>query len=447
MNLVETIKNQLSSGAMRQLSSLLGTGENATRSAVDAAVPALLSGLSSVASSSGGAQKVISALGKSDGGFPSNLTQSLTDNPGSLLEQGGGLLNSLMGGNMLTGITNAISGFAGLGSGMVQKLLGYVMPLVMGNIAGHFTGKSLNPQSLTSMLGEQKANIAKALPTGFSLADVPGLGAAGSAVQAGARAAQNAGSSALAWLLPIGGLALLALVLWAIFRPGTSPTLSIPNEAARQVAEVSTGLTSNFKGLSQSLSGITDAASAADALPKLKELGTKLADMKGMADKLPEAGKAKIHDLIKSNLGKLDDQFAKLLWVPGVGDKIKPAVDQVIDQYAALGGMPVPKAATVSGDLAGAFSSLTSALTGIKDAASAEAALPKLKELNEKLDAPKKMMAALPEVARSTISPLIKSSLATVQTLANKVLANAGVSEKIRPVVDSIMEKLTTLAG
>jgi hypothetical protein len=447
MNLVDVVKNQLSNGAVHQLSALLGAGESTTRTAVEAAVPALLSGLSNLASNPAGAQKLTSALGKFASATPSHLAQGLADHPGSLLEQGSALLSSLLGGNMLSGMTNAVARFAGLGSGMVQKLLGYLMPTILGSVAGRFAGRALNPQSLANMLSEQKANIASALPSGFSLAEVPGLGAAGSALEAGAHTAQKAGASAMNWLLPIGGLAILGLVLWALFRPNTPPTLALPGGGVPDVAQVSTDLSSDFNAFGQSLAGIKDAASAAAALPKLEELKGKLADMKRLADKLPEAGKTKIHDLVKANLGKLDDQFAKLLWVPGVGDKIKPVVDDVMEKYAALGGLPAPQASTVSSELAGVLSSLTSTLTGIKDVASAEAALPKLKDLNDKLDVPRKALAGLPESAKSSISALIKSAVSTVQALANKVLANTAASEKVKPVVDSIMEKLTALAG
>jgi Bacterial protein of unknown function (DUF937) len=447
MNLVDTITNELSNGGLRQLSSLLGAGESTTRTAVQAAVPALLSGLSNVASSPGGAQKLVAALSKFDGGALDSLGQSLADRPSSVLEQGSGLLNSLLGGNMLGGITNAMSRFSGLGSGMGQKLLGYLMPMVLASMAARFTGKALNPQSLMSMFSDQKAAITNAMPSGFSLADVPGLGSVGSAAQAGARAAQTAGSSALRWLIPVGALAVIGLILLALFRPGAAPTLSVPKVTVPDFAKINSDLTGSIDGFSQSLTGIKDAASAANAVPKLHELTDKLSSMKALADKLLEVDQVKIHDMIKSNLGKLDDQFAKVLWIPGVGDKIKPQVEEAMSKLASLGDLPMPKASAVSGEVAGVISSLTNTLNGVKDAASAEAALPKLKQLNDKLVASQKSMADLPEAARSTIGSLIKTAIATVQGLANKVLASAGVGEQVRPVVDSILDKLKALAG
>src|SRR5262249_37773546 len=125
MNLVNAIESQLSDEVMSKLSSLIGAKEDATRTAVGAAVPALLSGLSNLASRAGGAQQLISALGKLQGGSLANMASMLTSNPSAVLDQGGSLLNSLLGGNALSGIINTLAQFAGLGSGSVQKLLGY----------------------------------------------------------------------------------------------------------------------------------------------------------------------------------------------------------------------------------------------------------------------------------------------------------------------------------
>jgi hypothetical protein len=456
MNLVNLIESHLSDEVMGRLTSLVGAGEGATRSAVGAAVPALLSGLSHVASRGGsGAQQLIAALGKFDSGSLGSLTRMLTDKPGAVLEQGSGLLTSLLGSNIVSGITNAVARFAGLGSGSVQKLLGYLMPLALGSIASRFAGKALSLQGLTSTLAEQRANITDALPAGFSLDSIPGLAATGSAVRAAAGEVQHAGSTLARWLLPVAGVALLALILWAVLkRPSstTSPEVAIPNTAQTSVGvpdvgQISSNLVGSFKSITDSLADIKDAATAAAAVPKLKEMGDKLDGMKALMDKLPEAGKTKITELIKSHLGSIDDQLAKLLWIPGVGDKIKPAVDQLMDKFAALGGLQAPQAANVSNQLAEIFSTATGTLTGIKDVASAEAALPRLKEINDQLDAAKTRLAELPERGRATVSSLLKAAIGRLKELADKVVSLAGVGDKVKPVVDSIMGKLNALAA
>jgi hypothetical protein len=454
MNVVNLIESQLSDEVISKLASLVGASENSTRSAVGAAVPSLLSALGNMVSAPGGAQKLLSALEKFDAGSLGNLTNMLGDNPGSVLGRGSDLVTSLLGGNLLSTITGAISRFTSMGSGTVQKLLGYLMPLVMGGLAKRFAGKTLSPQGLASMLADEKANISDALPEGFSLDSVPGAAAVGSAMRGAAGQAQQAASSFNRWLLPVAGLCLLALVLWAVSRQTSAPNppaASIPEANARtavmDAGQIQTSLTDSFKSVTSSLAGITDVSSAAAALPKLKDVSDKLDSMKAAMDKLPEAAKAKIRELIQSNLGPINDQIAKLVWIPGVGDKLKSAADQVLDKYASLGGVQAPQAGKVSGELAELVSSMTGALTGIKDPASAEAALPKLHQINDKLDASKEMVSGLPATAKSTITSLLKTALANLRPLVDKVIAITGVGDKVKPVVDAIMGKLNALTA
>jgi hypothetical protein len=450
MNLVNLIESHLTDDVTDKLSGLLGTGQAATQSAVGAAVPALLSGLSNLAASTGGAQKLISALGKFEGGSLPNLTGMLTDKPGAILEQGSNLLNSLLGGNVLSGITTELVRYTGLGSGMIQKLMGYLMPLVLGSVAGQSAGKNLNPQGLANMFAEQKANIADAFPTNFSLNSVPGLGTVSSAVKTAVGNAHQAGNSALRWMLPIGALAVLALVLWMAYNRtptgATLPSASIPSgPGLPDLGKITNTLTGDFKSITGSLAGIKDAASASAAVPRLKEMSDKLDGMKATMDGLPSAGKAQITELIKSNLGSIDDMAAKLQWIPGAGDQIKPVVDQLMAKCASLGGLQVPQGANVSADLAGLFSTMTGALTDVKDAASANAALPKLAEVDNKLAVAKAKVAELPEGARSLLNSLLRDAIHKLKELSDKVVSISGVGDKVKPVIDSIMAKLNAL--
>src|SRR5262249_32903918 len=105
MNLVELIKDQLSSGVIKHLSSQIDASEGATRSAIGAAVPALLSALSGLATGgSAGSQKLVSALESFGSGSIESLTQKMSSQPGSVLEQGTSILGSLFGSNTISGI-------------------------------------------------------------------------------------------------------------------------------------------------------------------------------------------------------------------------------------------------------------------------------------------------------------------------------------------------------
>jgi hypothetical protein len=92
------------------------------------------------------------------------------------------------------------------------------------------------------------------------------------------------------------------------------------------------------------------------------------------------------------------------------------------------------------------MSKFTAALSGVKDAASAEAALPKLEELNNKLDDAKATILKLGDAGKATVKALVQTSRDKLKELVNKVLAIPGAGEKIKTVVDSMMTKLSDLA-
>jgi hypothetical protein len=357
MNLVDLIKDQLSSGLIEHLSAQTGAGEGATRSAVGAAVPALLSALSGLVSSSGGAQKLISALEQFGAGSLENIVHKLSNQPGSILEQGTSLLNSLFGSNTVSGIVNVLSRFASIAPGAAQKLLGYLMPMVLGAISGRLAGKSVTTQALASLFADQKTNIANAMPAGFSLREVPGLAAAGSAVRSAASGVEAAGSSVMRWLLPLLGVAAVGLLVWWLMpsTPPPAPGGVAPDVARAQspdvprvpapdaikvpvpdVSQFSNTLTDTFSKLTEALTGVKDTATAETALPKLQDLEAKLEVAKTTMQKLADAGKATIKALVKSSQEKLKELVDKVLAIPGVGDKIKTVVDSIMAKITEL---------------------------------------------------------------------------------------------------------------
>jgi hypothetical protein len=357
MNLIEFIKDQLPAGLSDPLGSLIGASEGATSSAIGAAVPALLSAISSAVSTGSGAQKLASALGNLGGVSMDNLAEKLADQPDSLLEQGTSLLNSLFGSGTVSAIVNALARFNNIAPGAAQKLLGYLMPMILGAISGHFAGKSVTPQALSSLFADQKANIARALPTGFSLGDVPGLAGAGSAVRTAARGVEETGPSIMKWLIPLLALGALGLLLWWLLPTATTTPPAVTNaeapaEPARvtvkapvpepakvpgpEVTPLSTELTDTFKTLTETLTGVKDVPSAEAALPKLQDLIPKLDAAKAKLAQLTDTGKAAITTLVKSSQAKLKELVDKVLAIPGVGEKLKAVVDSIMAKLSDL---------------------------------------------------------------------------------------------------------------
>jgi hypothetical protein len=78
MNIVDLVKSQLGSDVLGPLGNVLGTTGQETRGAVDAAVPALLAGLSHLAGTNEGARKITSAVNSADEGVVGNITHALS---------------------------------------------------------------------------------------------------------------------------------------------------------------------------------------------------------------------------------------------------------------------------------------------------------------------------------------------------------------------------------
>ena len=109
MNIVDLVKEQLTSQVLGSLGSLAGTNEAQTKAASAAAVPALLGGLAKLAGNAQGAGQLASALGGLDLGMLGNLAGVLGGaNSSKVSNLGGGLLGTLFG-NTATSAISALS--------------------------------------------------------------------------------------------------------------------------------------------------------------------------------------------------------------------------------------------------------------------------------------------------------------------------------------------------
>lgn len=93
-----------------------------------------------------------------------------------------------------------------------------------------------------------------------------------------------------------------------------------------------------------------------------------------------------------------------------------------------------------------AVSGLQAALTGIKDEASAQAALPELNQAESRFEQLNGLLSQLPPEARQALAAAIAGIRPTVDQLMDKALAIPGVGAIIQPAVDAIRSELNTLA-
>jgi hypothetical protein len=115
----------------------------------------------------------------------------------------------------------------------------------------------------------------------------------------------------------------------------------------------------------------------------------------------------------------------------------------VAPELAGLAGMP--EATRAKEELTEFFTSATSGFAKIKDAASAEAALPQLEELNRKIDTLRTALSGLPEAGRTALDSFLKEHVEPLKRQATSALSLPNLSERVKSLIQEIVRKLEEL--
>jgi len=360
INLVSLVMQFLTPDMIGRIASALGLDRNNTQTAIGAAVPGLLAGLSGVAAQPGGAQKLIDAVRQQTGALGSFANMIGASGRSSLIEEGSQILSSLLGGRDQTALAGAVGKYAGLGQNASGSLLGMLAPIVMGTIGQQQGTRSLDAGAITSLLSSQKDNIVAALPAGFAnllggtgLLDSLGGAARTATAAAGqtarvttsaARAIGDTGERAAAvslnwlyWLIPL--LAIVALLIYFFARPAEQVVQpSVPTIPSLTVGGLDIGkqVTDSITSLRTTLGGITDAASAQAALPKLREVTTQIDKVDGLLGQLSPEQRKVLAGMVNPLMPSLNQLFDKVLAIPGVAELLKPTIDALRAKLAML---------------------------------------------------------------------------------------------------------------
>jgi hypothetical protein len=106
-----------------------------------------------------------------------------------------------------------------------------------------------------------------------------------------------------------------------------------------------------------------------------------------------------------------------------------------------VGGVDVSKQVTDS------IANLRNTLGGVTDAASAEAALPKLRDITTNIDQVDDLIGRMTPKQRKLLAGIVSPLMPTLNQLFDKVLAIPGVSDVLKPTIDLIKVKLAMLAA
>ena len=125
-----------------------------------------------------------------------------------------------------------------------------------------------------------------------------------------------------------------------------------------------------------------------------------------------------------------------------LGRPAEQAVQQRVPttQSLMVSGLDIGKQVTDS------ISSLRTTLGGITDVASAQAALPRLREVTAQIDKVAGMTGQLSPEQRKLLAGLVNPLMPTLNQLFDKVLAIPGVAEMLKPTIDVLKDRLADLA-
>jgi len=140
---------------------------------------------------------------------------------------------------------------------------------------------------------------------------------------------------------------------------------------------------------------------------------------------------------------------AGLLWWWGSRSALQPTAP-VIPQPTApvIPSSPVTDQVTrLTGQFTDFFRSATDTFTSIKDTASAEAAVPKLRELSTTLDTMRVALNQLPGDARVQVVALVQELGMKLMSTLDSVTAIPAVGDTIKPFVDELRGKLHAMGA
>ncbi|MFK0277866.1 DUF937 domain-containing protein [Ensifer sp. NPDC090286] len=362
-NLVSYIAQMLTPDMIARIASALGLDSSKVQSAVGAAIPALLAGLSGVATQPGGAQKIAETARQQSGSLDNLLGMLTGGDQASLAQSGSQIVSSLFGANNGSALASAVGGVSGMDQRASGSLLATLAPLVMGGLARQ-SGGDFSANGIAGLLASQKDNIAAALPSGVRdlLGGTGLLGALGANAQsAAASATQAAGQAARAsasavssagqraaetaapgsrWLYWVIGILVLAGLLFYLFGRPTEPAPPQAGTAEQNLTvggiDVGQEIKSGLANLQTTLTGVTDAASATAALPKLEGVLNGLNKVSSVAGQMTAEQKAALVAVITPMMPTLNTLFDKVLAIPGVSDILKPAIDALKSKLTAL---------------------------------------------------------------------------------------------------------------
>lgn len=430
IDLVSLVSRFLTPDMVARFAAALGLDKSVVGKLIAGALPTVLAGMGNAAATPGGAKRISELVTQQDPGLLDSLVGAVGGSgQQAMLAKGSQLLGSLMGGEGVSAIAGVLGAHAGADPRAASSVMGLLAPAVLGVVGQQDPKNWMEPGGVAKLFAGQKDAIAAAMPAGLAgalgaagLSNVLGQGLAGSlreatsgAVGAAQGMAQNMAQGAAN---AAGSAAASARDAADAARRGAGQAAQSVAGAADRAAAQARGAAST--GLPSWVWIVAVALVAALAWWAFSGRGVEQAATSARQTAQTAAGQ--------------------------VAQSAQNAAGQAAQSASNAAGQVAQTAADAGKQASAAMAALTATLGSVTDAASANAALPKLRDAAGQVDKLGALVNGLPAEARKTVGGSIGSTLPALRQLIEKALALPGVGDVLRPVVAPMLDKLDALA-
>ena len=352
-------------------------------------------------------------------------------------------------------VANKAASMLGINNSIATKLIATALPSILASLVG----KSSTGGGASALLDMIKSP-AVGSPSGLEAA-LDGPGAANLASNGGNMLTELLGGNA------VGALTGALGKYTGAGEAETQSLLGLVGPVAlgtlqEQVTEQGMDAAGLASFLSDQKANIAQAVPA-DFAPQLQSSGLlgdfEMPNLAGMATGAAGAATDKVTEMAESATAYAPEMSAPEM--PKSGGMMKYIIGAVVLLglgWFFLGGSE-PEMPDVSGvdmsvgdvnvgeQFTGVVDNLKTTVSGITDADSAQAAVPQLEGINTQLDEITGLADQLPEAAKGPFQSVVGTAISTLKPMIDSAIEASGAGAILQPIADSMMEKLTGLAG
>lgn len=173
-------------------------------------------------------------------------------------------------------------------------------------------------------------------------------------------------------------------------------------------------------------------------------LGSALSGVQGLGEFSPATGVVNATSRTAHDTASSDSPskwFVPLIVILVVGGLVWWLMNRTTDETQDAAA----KVTEVSGDFRDLFTNMNVVLGDVTDTQSAQDALPKLQDMDTKLETLAKAFQGLPEASQPAVEKVVSDSMEDLESKKDEVLGIPGVGDILRTVLNAIFEKLSAL--